>query len=65
MGLRRPAFLRVAHPVLDLGEGLFDRIDVERAGRQKPEPGAEPAVEPAWAEAELAGRGVTVPHNAA
>ena len=27
-----------AHPVLDLGEGLFDRIEVGRVWRQIPEP---------------------------
>ncbi len=26
--------------MLDLGEGLFDRIEVRRIGRQVPEPGA-------------------------
>ena len=31
------AFLGVAHPVFDLGEGLFDRVEVGRVGRQEPE----------------------------
>ena len=34
------AFLGPAHPVLDLGEGLFDGIEVGAVGRQEPEPGA-------------------------
>src|ERR1700739_5125404 len=34
------AFLGGTHPVLDLGEGLFDRIEVWRVWRQVPEPGA-------------------------
>ena len=34
------ALLDGAHPVLDLGEGLFDRIEVGRVWRQIPEPGA-------------------------
>lgn len=29
-----------AHPVLDLGEGLFDRIEAWRVWRQVPESGA-------------------------
>ena len=33
-------FLSSPHPVLDLGEGLLDRIEVWRIGRQIPEPGA-------------------------
>ena len=33
------AFLRHAHPVLDLGEGLFDGVEVGRIGRQEPKPG--------------------------
>jgi hypothetical protein len=32
------ALLGGAHPVLDLGEGLFDRIEVGRVWRQIPEP---------------------------
>src|ERR1700744_5370078 len=32
------ALLGRAHPVLDLGEGLFDRIEVGRVWRQIPEP---------------------------
>ena len=28
-----------AHPVLDLGEGLFERVGVGRVGRQEPQPG--------------------------
>ena len=35
------AFLGHAHPVLDLGEGLFDGIEVGAVGRQEPEPGAD------------------------
>lgn len=34
------AFLGGTHPVLDLGEGLFDRIEVGGVWRQIPEPGA-------------------------
>ena len=34
------ALLGGAHPVLDLGEGLFDRIEVGRVWRQVPELGA-------------------------
>ena len=34
------AFLGHAHPVLDLGECLFDGIEVGAVGRQEPEPGA-------------------------
>jgi len=34
------AFLGGAHPVLDLGEGLLDRIEIGRVRRQIPEPGA-------------------------
>ena len=32
------SLLRVAHPVFDLGKGLFDRIEIWRVRRQKPEP---------------------------
>lgn len=32
--------LCVAHPVFDLGKGLFDRIEVGRVWRQEPEPGS-------------------------
>lgn len=31
-------YLCISHPVLYLGEGLFDRIEVRRIGRQEPEP---------------------------
>jgi len=34
------SLLGIAHPVFDLGESLFDRIEVGRIGRQKPQPGA-------------------------
>ena len=34
------SLLGVAHPMLDLGEGLLDRIEVRGIGRQEPEPGA-------------------------
>ena len=34
------ALLDAAHPVLDLGEGLLDRIEVGRVWRQIPEPRA-------------------------
>ena len=34
------ALLCGAHPVLDLGEGLLDRIEIGRIRRQIPEPGA-------------------------
>ena len=30
--------LRLAHPVFDLGEGLLDRVEIGRIGRQKPQP---------------------------
>ena len=33
-------FLGIAHLVLDLGEGLLDRVEVRRIGRQEPQPGA-------------------------
>lgn len=33
------SFLGVSHPVLDLGEGLFDRIEVWRIGWKEPESG--------------------------
>lgn len=32
------SLLCMAHPVLDLGEGLFDRIEVGGIGRQEPKP---------------------------
>ena len=32
------AFAGNAHPVLDLGEGLLDRIEIRRVRRQEPEP---------------------------
>lgn len=32
------AFLGHAHPVFDLGEGLFDGVEVGAVGRQEPEP---------------------------
>lgn len=32
------ALLGVSHPVLDLGEGLLDGIEVRRVWRQEPEP---------------------------
>ena len=35
------ALLGGAHPVLDFGEGLFDRIEVGGVSRQIPEPGAD------------------------
>ena len=34
------SFLRLSHPVLDLGEGLLDRVEVGRVWRQIPEAGA-------------------------
>ena len=34
------SLLGVAHPMLDLGEGLLDRIEIRGIGRQEPEPGA-------------------------
>ena len=39
------SLLSLAHPVLDLGEGLFDRIEIGRVWRQEPEPGAGCAYE--------------------
>ncbi len=32
------AFLRLSHPVLDLGGRLLDRIEIGRIGREIPEP---------------------------
>lgn len=32
------SLLSLPHPMLDLGEGLFDGIEVRRVGRQEPEP---------------------------
>jgi len=37
-GVFHVSFLRHAHPVFDLGEGLFDRVEVRGVGRQEPEP---------------------------
>lgn len=37
-GVLDRSLLCMAHPVLDLGEGLFDRIEVGGIGRQEPEP---------------------------
>ena len=37
-GVLDGALLRVAHPVLDLGEGLLDRIEVWRVRRQESQP---------------------------
>lgn len=34
------AFLSLPHPVFDLGECLFDRVEVGRVWRQVPEPGS-------------------------
>ncbi|MET4360263.1 hypothetical protein ABIB06_000837 [Bradyrhizobium sp. LB8.2] len=34
------ALLSLPHPMLDLGEGLFDRVEVGGVWRQVPEPGA-------------------------
>lgn len=34
------ALLSLPHPVFDLGESLFDRVEVGRVWRQVPEPGA-------------------------
>ena len=42
-GVLDGSLLRLSHPVLDLGEGLFDRVEVGRVGRQVPEPGADGA----------------------
>ena len=39
-GVLHVAFLRHAHPVLDLGEGLFDGVQVGGVWGQEPEPGA-------------------------
>jgi len=38
-GIVDGALLCIAHPVLYLGEGLLDRIEVWRIGGQEPEPG--------------------------
>lgn len=38
LGVVDGSLLGCAHPVLDLGEGLLDRIEVGRIGRQEPEP---------------------------
>lgn len=32
------ALLGQPHPMLDLGEGLFDRVEIGGVGRQEPEP---------------------------
>ncbi len=37
-GVFHVAFLGHPHPVFDLGERLFDRVEVGAVGRQKPEP---------------------------
>jgi len=34
------SLLGLSHPMLDLGEGLLDGVEVGRVGRQEPEPGA-------------------------
>jgi hypothetical protein len=39
-GILDGSLLCGAHPVLDLGEGLLDRIEIGRVRRQIPEPGA-------------------------
>ena len=39
-GVLGGSFLRGAHPMFDLGEGLLDRIEIGRVWRQIPEPGA-------------------------
>jgi hypothetical protein len=39
-GVLDGSLLSDAHPVLDLGEGLLDRIEIWRVRRQEPEPGA-------------------------
>lgn len=39
-GLLDGALLSLPHPVFDLGEGLFDRVEIGRVWRQVPEPGA-------------------------
>lgn len=39
-GVFHVSFLGDAHPVFDLGEGLFNGIEVGAVGRQKPETGA-------------------------
>ena len=38
-GILDGSLLGPSHPVLDLGEGLLDRIEVGRVWRQEPEPG--------------------------
>ena len=35
--------LGIAHPVFDLGEGLFDGVEAGRAGQQEPQPFAAAA----------------------
>jgi hypothetical protein len=39
-GVLDGALLSLPHPMFDLGEGLFDRVEVGRVWRQVPEPGA-------------------------
>lgn len=39
-GVLDGALLSLPHPMFDLGEGLFDRVEVRRVWRQVPEPGA-------------------------
>ena len=38
-GVLDGSLLGLSHPVLDLCESLFDRVEVRRVGRQEPEPG--------------------------
>jgi hypothetical protein len=35
------AFLGCVHPVLDLGEGMLDRVEVGRIGRRVPKSGSD------------------------
>jgi transposase len=37
-GVLNRSLLSLSHPVFDLGEGLFDRVEVGRVGREIPEP---------------------------
>jgi hypothetical protein len=39
-GIGDGSLLCCSHPVLDLGKGLLDRVEIRRVGRQVPEPGA-------------------------
>lgn len=41
------AFVGLPHPMFDFSEGLFDRVEIGRIGRQEPELGADSSYGPA------------------